>query len=85
MVLRPNNKQSRLFTVRVWVEELDGGHAEWRGKVQLVPSGETLYFRDWEAMEAFLMSSLEEVPGSGLKVPGRESRGSLGVREGELL
>jgi len=37
---------SHLFTVRLWLEELGDGRAEWRGQVQHVLSGETHYFRD---------------------------------------
>jgi len=40
--------------VRVWLEEVDDGRTEWRGKAQRVVSGETLYFRDWDSMLAFL-------------------------------
>ena len=45
---------SKLFMVRVWLEEIGDGRTEWRGKVQHVISGETLYFRDWDLMLAFL-------------------------------
>jgi hypothetical protein len=45
---------SNLFMVRVWLEEVDDSHVEWRGKVQRVVSGETLYFREWGSMLAFL-------------------------------
>ena len=50
--------RSQLFTLRVWPEEVDG-NLEWRGKVQHVADGETLYFRDWEAMLAFLRQTLD--------------------------
>ncbi|HOG47507.1 MAG TPA: hypothetical protein PLJ35_03040 [Anaerolineae bacterium] len=53
--LRPHG---RSFIVRVWSEEL-GGHSEWRGKVQFVPSGEALYFRDWATLIAFIERCLE--------------------------
>lgn len=45
---------SHLFTLRVWEEDLGGGRAEWRGRVQEVTSGETLFFRDWPGLIATL-------------------------------
>jgi hypothetical protein len=62
MALHPNGRHSQLFTVRLWVEEGESHGSEWRGKVQRIPGGEMLYFRDWEAMKAFLLASLEDDP-----------------------
>jgi len=68
MILRQNDKHSQLFTLRVWPEEISTGHIEWRGKIQHVVDGETLYFHDWEAMISFLLKTLEtNVTGSDLK------------------
>ena len=39
-----------LFTLRVWEEALGAGHVEWRGRVQEITSGETLFFRDWPGL-----------------------------------
>jgi len=50
--------QSHLFTVRLWLEDLGDGRAEWRGQVQHVLSGETHYFREWEALLALLQGML---------------------------
>ena len=50
--------QSHLFTVRLWLEDLGDGRAEWRGQVQHVLSGETHYFREWEALLALLRAML---------------------------
>ena len=49
---------AHLFMVRVWSEDLGEGKAEWRGKVQCVPSGEAFYFRDWQGMVALLQNWL---------------------------
>ena len=49
---------SHLFTVRVWLEVLGDGRAEWRGQVQHVLSGETHYFRQWETLLALLPAML---------------------------
>ena len=50
--------QSHLFTVRLWLENLGDGRAEWRGQVQHVLSGETRYFREWPALIAWLVAIL---------------------------
>jgi hypothetical protein len=54
--------QSHLFTLRVWTETLGGGQQEWRGKVHHIGSGETRYFRSWEALVAFLTDMAAAVP-----------------------
>ena len=58
MVLRPGGNRSQLFTLRVWTEETAEGRTEWRGKLERVMNGETLYFRDWEDLLAFLNTTL---------------------------
>ena len=55
--LRP---RSHLFTVRVWEEEIGAEQTEWRGKVQLFPSGEIRYFREWAALVPLLLTMLSE-------------------------
>jgi hypothetical protein len=52
--------RSHLFTVRVWQEEVRNGQSEWRGKVQLLSSGEVQYFRDWAALVPLLITMLSE-------------------------
>ena len=59
MISRRHEARSDLFTLRVWPEEIDDGRLEWRGTVQHVTSGEVHYFRDWDAMLAFLLGILE--------------------------
>jgi hypothetical protein len=54
---------SSLFTVPVWPEEAADGHVEWRGKVQSVLNGESLFFRDWNAMLAFIRDSSHHLAG----------------------
>ena len=51
-------QQSHLFTVRLWLEDLGDGRAEWRGQLQHVLSGETHYFRQWETLLALLLAML---------------------------
>lgn len=58
---RPSKSpRSQLFTVRVWKEEVSNGQIEWRGKVQLVNSGDVRYFRDWDALVPLLLAMLSE-------------------------
>ena len=52
--------RSHLFTVGVWQEEMSNGQTEWRGKVQLLASGEVRYFRDWAALVPLLRTMLSE-------------------------
>lgn len=53
--------RSYLFTVRVWEEEVELDTTEWRGKVQLVTSGEVRYFREWTALVPLLQTMLAQV------------------------
>lgn len=48
-------RPTELFTVRIWREPLGGGREEWRGSVQHVLTGESIYFRDWTHLVAFLV------------------------------
>ena len=40
--------------LRLWVEDVDSGKMDWRGKVQHVNSGDVRYFRDWSTLEKFV-------------------------------
>jgi hypothetical protein len=51
---------SHLFSIRVWEEEIAADQSEWRGKVQLLTSGEVRYFREWTALVPLLISMLSE-------------------------
>jgi hypothetical protein len=59
MPSRARDVRSYLFTVRVWPEEVGEGRVEWRGKVQYVSNGETLLFRDWDSLVAFLRGTFD--------------------------
>jgi hypothetical protein len=56
--MHAHRARSYLFTLRFWPEEAEGGRVDWRGKLQQVSSGETIYFRDWEALVGFLHKTL---------------------------
>ena len=51
---------SYLFTVRVWQEEMSADQTEWRGRVQLMSSGEVRYFREWAALAPLLLAMVSE-------------------------
>ncbi len=51
-------QRTHLFTLRMWPEALGDGQIEWRGKVQHVLSGQAHYFRDWDALIAYLQDML---------------------------
>ncbi len=53
--------RSHLFTIRVWEEEVGLDATEWRGKVQLVSSGEVYYFREWTMLVPLLQTMLAQV------------------------
>ena len=56
---RPNMRPcSHLFTVRIWEEEIGTGKIELRGKVQLLTTGETRYFREWTRLVPLLLAML---------------------------
>jgi hypothetical protein len=50
--------QTHLFIVRVWLQDLGGGKAEWRGQVKQVMSGEVRYFRDWVTLIEYFQQML---------------------------
>jgi hypothetical protein len=56
-----NAREDHLFTVRVWEEEIGIDQTEWRGKVQLLTTGEVRYFREWAALVPLLLSILAEL------------------------
>lgn len=59
---RPNMRlRSHLFTVRIWEEEIGTGKTELRGKVQLLTTGETRYFREWTRLVPLLLMMLSEL------------------------
>lgn len=55
-----NRSPSQLFTVRLWMEELDEARREYRGQVKHVVSGVTRNFRDWSDLEAFLIGTFDD-------------------------
>ena len=59
MSTRTRETRSHLFTLRVWPEDVEDGSTEWRGRIQHTASSETVYFRDWESMLAFLKNTLD--------------------------
>jgi hypothetical protein len=62
---RKSHFQSELFTVRMWRELIDD-HIEWRGKVLHSGSRKKCYFREWEALAAFIQQVLaDEMGGIG--------------------
>ena len=55
------HSRSHLFTIRVWEEEIGTSQSEWRGRVQLLTSGEVRYFREWMALVPLLRTMLAEL------------------------
>jgi hypothetical protein len=47
-------RRSHVYVVRTWIEVLGDNQVELRGMVRNVQSGETRYFRTWDALVAFV-------------------------------
>lgn len=60
-----------LFTVRLWAEEIDVEHIEWRGRVQYILTGEVHYFRSWQQLIDRLATIVqtEENPSMASSIP----------------
>lgn len=54
------NRQSHLFTLRLWAEEVEEGQTEWRGRVHYVTGDEVRYFRDWPSLIPLLLAMLRD-------------------------
>lgn len=63
---------SELFTIRLWMEELDERRRELRGQVKHVVTGITRNFREWADLEAFLLATFDDYEeGTNGKADGR--------------
>ncbi|MDX1435674.1 MAG: hypothetical protein R3335_02610 [Anaerolineales bacterium] len=49
---------AHIFSLRLWQEAVDGGHHEWRGRVEHLSSGEFFYFRDGSPIVPLLVRLL---------------------------
>ena len=68
------DKRSHLFIMRIWSEELGDGQQEWRGKVQLSPTGTVQYFRGLRSLSALVESMLAQAGTAAEPAAGVESR-----------
>ena len=59
------NRQSHLFTLRLWTEEVEEGQSEWRGRVHYVATDEVRYFRDWPGLIPLLLAMLRDAERKG--------------------
>ena len=53
--------RSHVFMVRVWEEAIGPQQSEWRGRVQLLTTGETRYFREWTGLAPLLVTLLADL------------------------
>lgn len=63
MPTEPTNRQSHLFTLRLWTENLDEEEVEWRGRLHYVATDEVRYFSDWASLIPVLLNMLREAEG----------------------
>lgn len=57
----PRPPLSRLFTVRVWQEDLGEGRSEWRGSVELLGTGKKHYFCGLSQVSEIIAAALGEI------------------------
>ena len=57
--LSTGQPRSHLFMVRLWQEEMSGEVCEVRMQVKHILSGETHYFREWQALVNYLQHVLQ--------------------------
>lgn len=57
---RKNPKSSQLFTLRLWPNEDEEGHIQWRGKLHHINNDEIRYFHDWASLVPILWAMLKE-------------------------
>jgi hypothetical protein len=58
-MMMPSIRESQLFTLRIWVEDVGDGCHEIRGQIKHVTTGEAAYFREWAVMQDFVKRWLE--------------------------
>lgn len=51
---------SRLFTLRIWMAAEGVDTLDWRARVQDIQSGEVVYFKDWQALAAYIERVLQD-------------------------
>ena len=56
----PSNRQSHLFTLRLWAETLEEDQVEWRGRLHHVTTDEVRYFNDWPSLIPVLLTMLRD-------------------------
>jgi hypothetical protein len=54
------NRQERLFTLRLWTEEMAEDQHEWRGRIFDATTGDVRYFRDWASLIPLLLAMLRD-------------------------
>ncbi|HLJ67732.1 MAG TPA: hypothetical protein VKX16_10280 [Chloroflexota bacterium] len=55
--------EAHAFSLRLWREYVGAGTLEWRGRLQYLPTGESMYFRDWETLVSQLRALLAGADG----------------------
>ena len=57
----PELPPTHLFTLRLWMAEIDSEAFEWRGRIQRLDSGEIRYFRDVDTLYSALLAMLDSL------------------------
>lgn len=61
MAAKAGHPRTHLFTLRIWREGTGAADSELRMQVQHVISGETHFFREWEALAAYLYDKVSRL------------------------
>jgi len=67
-------RNTRLFTLRIWAEPTEDHQVEWRGKLQALPDGEAYFFRGLAGLVMRLESMLDS-GGSAGHLSSQEEKG----------
>lgn len=59
MPTKQGQGSSQLFTLRVWIEDVEDGRHEVRGKIRHILTGEIYYFRECSSLLEILRNKLE--------------------------
>jgi hypothetical protein len=61
---QPSTYQLHIFTLRLWLEQLDHNSSEWRGEVKNTSTGEIRYFRNGLSLYTALCNMLDVSSGA---------------------
>jgi len=58
---RPFSRQSHVFTVYLWLEDIGEGQSEWRGRIEHLSTGEARYCREGTPVISWLLQMFASI------------------------